>query len=89
MQKKVSHEAGNTVISVLAKTLHQATEVTSIALQNQTRDANQEPSRMRELQISFYKTEFHNNAKWEANIKMKFKILILFMGNEHVLLKCY
>jgi len=46
----VTHEAGNTVISVLAKTLHQATEVTSIALQKnrfQTRDGNQQPLRMR------------------------------------------
>lgn len=32
-KKIASHEAGNKVISVSAKTLHQATEVTSIALQ--------------------------------------------------------
>jgi hypothetical protein len=35
-EKVVSHEAGNTVISVLAKILHQATEVTSIALQKKS-----------------------------------------------------
>jgi hypothetical protein len=32
-KKVVSHETGNMVISVLAKTLHQAAEGTSIALQ--------------------------------------------------------
>jgi hypothetical protein len=48
LQKNVvSHEAENTVISVLAKTLQQETEVTSIALRNQTQDGNQEPLRMR------------------------------------------
>jgi hypothetical protein len=53
----VSHEAGNTAISVLAKTVHQATQVTSIALQKKTVSIYEMEIKRpygRELQIGFY-----------------------------------
>lgn len=62
----MSREAGNTAISVLAKTMHQATQVTSIALQKKTVSKYEMGIKRpygRELQIGFYQTEFQNNAK--------------------------